>query len=88
MYEGSTQHQAHSQSSHHVKMSLTIGATSSLVKRVALKGALAHSAHVVLHGAGARVVKHDETENTGRACMAEERKYKGRAGLYWDRGEN
>lgn len=30
-------------------MSFAIGATPSLVKRVALKGALAHSAHVVLH---------------------------------------
>lgn len=88
MQEGSTQYQAHCQTPHHVKMSVTIGATSSLVKWVALKGALAHSAHVVLHGAGARVVNHDETENTRRTYMAEERKYKGRAGLYWDRGEN
>lgn len=36
-------------SPHHVKMPLTIGVTPSLVKRVALKGPLAHSAHVVLH---------------------------------------
>lgn len=33
---------------HHVKVSLTISATTALKKRVALKWALAHSAHVVL----------------------------------------
>lgn len=36
-------------SPHHVKVSLTIGTTTSLVKRVPLKGALTHSAHMMLH---------------------------------------
>lgn len=35
-------------SPHHVKVSLTISATTSLKKWVALKWALAHSAHMVL----------------------------------------
>lgn len=31
------------------KVFLAIGVTTSLIKRVALKGALTHSAHMVLH---------------------------------------
>lgn len=61
MHDGSNQHQASCYTPHHVKMSLTIGATNSLVKRVALKGALAHRAHMVLNEGGKRVVEHDET---------------------------
>lgn len=69
---------------HHVKMPFTIGVTPSLVKRVALKGALAHSAHVVLHvhvkegGVKDRDRKQEED-------MVEERKYKG---LNSDCGKN
>lgn len=87
MHEGSNQQQANCETPHHVKMPFTIGVTPSLVKRVALKGALAHSAHVVLHvhvkegGVKGRDRKQEED-------MVEERKYKGRAGLNSDCGEN
>lgn len=48
-HEGSDRQQANCESPHHVNMPFTVGVTSSLVKRVALKGALAYSAQVVLH---------------------------------------
>lgn len=35
-------------SPHHVEVSLTIGMTTSLIERVALKGPLTHSAHMML----------------------------------------
>lgn len=87
MHEGSNQQQANCESPHHVKMPLTIGATPSLVKRVALKGALAHSAHVVLHvhvkEGGGKGRERKRKEDT-----VEERKYKSRAGLNSDCGQN
>lgn len=44
-----SQCQADSQSPHHVKVSLTICSTASLIERVALKWALTHGAHMVLN---------------------------------------
>ncbi len=46
---GSNQRQADPHSPHHVKVSLAIGATTSLIKWVALKWALTHSAHMMLN---------------------------------------
>lgn len=79
MHEGSNQQQADCGSPHHVKMPLTIGVTPSLVKRVALKGALAHSAHVVLR-VHVKAGRGKGRERKGKEDMVEERKYKSRAG--------
>lgn len=81
MHEGSSHQQAHRESPHHVKVPFTIGVTPSLVKRVALKGALAHGAYVVLHG-------HREERQGEEEDMVEERKNKCRTGLNSDCGEN
>lgn len=61
MHQGSAHQRADCETPHHVKMPFTIGVTPSLVKRVALKGALAHSAHVVLQQGGRGKGKREKT---------------------------